>query len=163
MEQRVDEINPILEHEIQGHKIFVGTYRHYLDQKRRITIPSEWRAQIGSPKSLYILPDVRQKCLCAFPVSEMTQRLNRIRQYSIADQKARHFARVLGSKSDLLSWDSQGRIRIKDELLDMAKLVDEVVLVGAFDRLELWNPEELQAALGDGTVDLTEAAQYVGF
>ncbi|MCX7590971.1 MAG: hypothetical protein N2255_05015 [Kiritimatiellae bacterium] len=163
MDQKIEEINPILEHEVEGQKIFVSTYRHYLDNKRRITIPSPWRAQIGSPKSLYIIPDVHQKCLCAFPASEMLQRLERIRQYSIADKKARHFARVLASKSDLISWDSQGRIRIKDELLDLARLVDEVVLVGAFDRFELWNPEELRSALGASDMDLGEAAQYVGF
>ena len=70
---------------------------------------------------------------------------------------------MLGESSDLLSWDSQGRIRIKDRLLDFAGLSDRVVLVGALDRFELWNPDLREAA---GVLDqerLEEAARYVGF
>jgi DNA-binding transcriptional regulator/RsmH inhibitor MraZ len=61
-----------------------------------------------------------------------------------------------------VSWDVQGRIRIKDELLDKAQIKDEVILVGAFDRFELWSPEQLKKA---GTLEqgkLEEAAKYAG-
>jgi len=159
----MDEVNPVLEHEIKGQGVFVSHFTHSLDPKKRLTIPSEWRAQIGSPRSLYVLPDVQQKCLCIFPSGEMTRRLEKFRHHSIADSKARQFARVLASQSDLVSWDSQGRIRIKDSLLDSADLVDQVVLVGAFDRFELWNPEVFEEAGGMDQAGIREAAKYVGF
>lgn len=155
--------SPSLENEIRGQGVFVSRYVHHLDPKRRLTIPSEWRAQISSPRSLYVLPDVHHKCLCVFPAAEMMRRLNAIRHHSVADRRARDFARVLASQSDLVAWDSQGRIRIKDNLLDYAELKDEVIMVGAFDYFELWSPPQFEAALKTSPISLQDAAQYVGF
>ena len=159
----VDESNIVLEEEIRGQGVFVNHYTHSLDPKKRLTIPSGWRAQVGDPKSLYVLPDIHQKCLCVVPAGEMGRRLEKMRRQSIADDRARQFARVLGSKSDLVSWDSQGRIRIKDELLEFAELTDRVVLVGAIDMFELWNPDRFGGLDGMGQDALGEAAKYVGF
>ena len=159
----VDVLNPILEQEIQGQGVFVSTFTHALDPKKRLTIPSGWRAQVGDPKSLYVLPDVNHKCLRVFPAAEMTRRLDKIRDTSLSDQKARQFARVIGSRADLVSWDAQGRIRIKDELLSFAGVVDRVILVGTFDTFEVWSPDHLEGAGGLSDEQLREAARYVGF
>ena len=152
-----------LEDEVRGQGVFVSSFTHQLDPKKRLTIPSQWRAQVGVPKTLYVLPDVHHRCLCVFPSTEITHRLEKMRHLSIADSKARQFARVLAAQSDLVSWDSQGRIRIKDGLLAFANLTDEVVLVGALDRFELWNPGHLDEAGGLDRDNLEEAAKYVGF
>ena len=143
--------------------MFVGEFRHALDPKKRLTIPSEWRSQVGDTKSLYVLPDIHEPCLRVFPAGEIMQRLDAMRRHSIADRKARQFARALASRSDLVSWDAQGRIRIKDDLLSHAGIVDQVVLVGAFDSFELWSPEQLDEAGGLDRTDLQDAARYVGF
>jgi len=143
--------------------VFVGRFVHSLDPKKRLTIPSGWRAQVRGTNSLYIIPDVQEKCLCVFPSSEMHRRLAERRHTSIADRKARQFARVLASQSDLVAWDSQGRIRVKDELLDFAGLADRVVLLGAFESFELWNPDDLKAAGGLDRSRIEEAAAHVGF
>lgn len=161
--QAMDESNVILENEIKGQGIFVGEFTHSLDPKKRLTIPSEWRAQVGSPKSLYVLRDVTDKCLCVFPTSELQRRIERIRHHSIADARARQFTRMLGSQSDLVAWDSQGRIRIKDDLLNFADLKDQIVLVGAFHSFELWSPDNWGRVRGTDRGTLYEAAQYVGF
>lgn len=143
--------------------VFVSSFRHSLDPKKRLTIPAEWREQVAPDVSLYVLPDVHHRCLCVFPASEMIHRLQSIRNHSFADREARQFARVLASKSDLVSWDSQGRIRVKDELLDFARLDGVVVMVGAFDRFELWDPESLAEEGGMDDGRLPDAATYVGF
>ncbi|MDD4872830.1 MAG: hypothetical protein PHR77_19940 [Kiritimatiellae bacterium] len=159
----MDENNAILEKETKGYGIFVGEFTHSLDPKKRLTIPSEWRVQVGTPKSLYVLRDVTDKCLCVFSASELQRRIESIRHHSIADTKARQFSRILGAKSDLVAWDSQGRIRIKDELLDFAGLIDQVVMVGTFHSFELWNPDNWNKVSGSDTGTIREAAQYVGF
>jgi len=159
----MDDGSNTLKNKFKGQGIFVGEFPHSLDPKRRLTIPSEWRAQVGTPRSLYVLQDVTEKCLCVFPASELQRRIEKIRNHSIADAKARHFTRMLGSKSDLVDWDTQGRIRIKDELLDFAELVDQVILVGVFHSFELWSPENFKKVSGSDRGTILEAAQYVGF
>ena len=150
--------------EMAGQGVFVNTYTHSLDTKKRLTIPSDWRELAGVPRRLFVLPGVNDKCLCVYPAREMTRRLEKLRNLSIADEKGRHLARMLASRSDLVPWDTQGRIRIKDELLDFADLKNQVIMVGTFDGFELWSPDRWkeqnssmeQPKLGD-------AARYVGF
>ena len=150
-------------HEERAPGVFVSSFKHSLDPKKRLTIPADWREQVGAPGKLYVMPDVHDRCLFVFPASEMMHRIQSMRQHGVADKKARSFARVLASQSDLVSWDSQGRIRIKDELLAFANLTDQVELVGALDRFELWNPETLREAGALDRDSLMDAAQYVGF
>lgn len=91
----------------------------------------------------------------------MAPRLENLRKVSIADEKATQFARTLAFRSDLVTWDAQGRIRIKDELLDGADLANQVVLVGRFNVFELWSPDEWNKV--SGSMDpsrLAEAARY---
>jgi len=154
---RTEAIEPTIE------GAFVGTYEHALDPKRRMTIPSGWRDRVTGPKSLYVLPGVDEKCLCVLPAREMVRRLESMGHHSIADAKARRFARSLGSRTDLVDWDSQGRIRIKDELLDGAGIKDKAVLVGNFRFFEIWNPDLLKKAGVVEEKDVLEAVRHVGF
>ena len=143
--------------------VFVNTYVHSLDAKKRLTIPADWRELVGVPGRLFVLPSVTELCLCVYPAREITRRIERLRNLSIADQKGRQLARTLASRSDLVPWDAQGRIRIKDELLGYAGLVSQVVLVGTFDGFELWSEEkwnEQQQHMDQQW--LGEAARYVG-
>jgi DNA-binding transcriptional regulator/RsmH inhibitor MraZ len=71
---------------------------------------------------------------------------------------------VLASSADLVTWDGQGRIRIKDELLAYAELTDQVLMASNFRGFELWNPQRWAAAdQVAATEGLVEAAKYVGF
>jgi MraZ protein len=150
--------------ELSGQGVFVNTYTHSLDSKKRLTIPSDWRELVGVPRRLFVLPGVNVKCLCVYPAREMTRRLEKLRNLSIADEKGRQLARTLASRSDLVPWDSQGRIRIKDDLLDFAELANQVILVGTFDGFELWSPDKWKQQIGStDQTGLGEAARYVGF
>jgi len=144
--------------------VFVNRYEHGLDTKKRLTVPSEWRELVGVPHRVFVMPGITDPCLAVYPAREMAQRMQSIRKLSISDRKGRQLARTLGSRSDLVPWDSAGRIRIKDELLDFAGLSKQVVMVGTFDGFELWNPERWAAVNDDPDAPgLGEAAEYVGF
>ncbi|MCE9615038.1 MAG: cell division/cell wall cluster transcriptional repressor MraZ [Lentisphaerae bacterium] len=159
----MEQDNTSLESQVSGLGMFVGNFVHSLDPKSRITIPAVWRAQVGKPESVYVLPDFHHKCLNVYPAGEMIRKLESLRRYKMADEKARRFSRVLGGNSELLAWDTQGRIRIKDELLTFAGLTDRIVLVGALDRFELWNPENSVQGAELGLQNLREVGPDVEF
>jgi MraZ protein len=121
--------------------IFLNTYRHSLDPKKRMTIPSQWRGELGPSKTVYVMPSVKARYLNVFPASVMAQILDRIKNLSMADEEGRQMVRVLGSQSELLTWDSQGRIRISDELLGYAGVTDQVVMAGVIQSFEIWDSE----------------------
>ena len=109
MDLNVERENTLLEDEIRGFSMFVGDFTHTLDTKKRLTIPSVWRAQVESPRSFYVLPDPNQRCLNLYASKEMLPKLDRIRRLSMSDAKARHYARVLGRASDLVRAGSGSR------------------------------------------------------
>jgi len=143
--------------------LFVSQFTHSLDPKKRLTIPSLWRENVGSPRQLFVLRGVNKKCLHVFPAREIQKRLETIQARSIADERATQFMRVLASSADLVTWDSQGRIRIKDELLDYADLKDQVLMASNFRGFELWNPKRWTEAEKAASDEFIEAAKYVGF
>ncbi len=147
-----------------GPGAFVSSYLHALDPKKRLTIPSEWRDQVGAPPSLYVLPGLNDdQCLYVFPAREISQRLEKLRNVGIGDKKARAFTRIFASRSDLIpAWDAQGRIRIKDDLLEYASLADQVRMIGAFDHFQLWNPERWASASHLDATTMEEAVRYIG-
>lgn len=147
---------------LAGQGNFVGSFTHALDPKRRLTIPAVWRMQVGNPPVLYVLPDIHEKCLCLFPAADWMRRIEKLRHHSLTDRRARQLARALGSQSELLPWDVQGRIRIKDELLAQAGLTDEVVLLGAFEYIEIWSAKNLAEARAASPTGLGDVAEYVG-
>lgn len=159
----VDQDNTELVEAIGGIGMFVGEFQHSLDPKKRLTIPSVWRVQVGDPKSLFVLPDFHERCLNVLPAAEMARKLEKIRRHSLADRKVMEFTRTLGAAADLVSWDTQGRVRIKDKLLLFAGITEQVLMVGAMDKFQLWNPDFRKDS---GEVDqgrLVEAGLYVDF
>ena len=142
---------------------FVGNYTHSLDGKKRVTIPSDWREAAGNP-TLYVLPGVGVNCLYVVTAREMAQRLEKVRAASVANIQAQTFLRNFFSRADRVVLDAQGRIRVKDELLDHAGILNQMVLVGVGSRFELWSPEswnEQNSQLDQSK--FAEAAQYIGF
>ncbi|AKJ65004.1 division/cell wall cluster transcriptional repressor MraZ [Kiritimatiella glycovorans] len=144
--------------------VFVGTYRHALDPKRRLTIPSEWRALMAETNRVYVIPGIEERCLYVYTAQEMTRRMQKVRDLSVADEKARTLLRQVASQASSAVWDSQGRIRINDALLEHAGIEAQVVLSGAFFRFEVWSPGEFDRVSRESAEGgLAEAARYAGF
>jgi len=143
---------------------FCGNYLHNLDPKRRLTVPSEWRALVGQPEQFFVLPSVGdERHLYVYPARVMGPKLRNIHNLSMADAQGRTYLRIMGSRSEMLGWDSQGRIRVRDELLAYAGLASEVLLVGNFEGFELWNPKAWQAVVSKlDDRGLLDASKYVG-
>lgn len=143
---------------------FCGTYLHNLDPKRRLTVPSEWRALVGQPEQFFVIPSVGDdRHLYVYPARVMGPKLRNIHNLSMADAQGRTYLRIMGSRSEMLGWDTQGRIRVRDELLAHAGLTSEVLLVGNFEGFELWNPkawESVASKMDDR--GLLDASKYVG-
>jgi MraZ protein len=142
---------------------FVGQYRHALDPKRRMTIPADWRAMVGGSPQVFVIPAVEARHLYVFPARALAPRLQRVHDISMADPEGRNYLRIMGARSELLTWDSQGRIRVRDELLTYAGVTTEAVLVGNWEGFEIWNPDawaRVEASVGEA--ELKKATKYVG-
>lgn len=127
--------------------LFVGSFHHSLDPKRRLIIPSGWRAIAGDPPRFYAFPHPEHACLYLYTLSEMNRRLHRLRGQGMTDALMEQAVRSMTAAADALLVDAQGRVRIKDELLAHAEVKSKVVLVGILTRIELWSEEKFDMAL----------------
>ena len=95
---------------------------------------------MGAPAYVYVMPDPREKCLNLVPPGEMEGRLAKLREKALFDKHASEAMRIIGEHSEQLTVDVQGRIRVRDRLLNFAGIDDKVVMIGAFNRVQIWSP-----------------------
>ena len=124
----------------------VGRFDHRLDPKRRLTIPLQWYECLGSPKRVAVMRSRSgDACLEIFTEAEQMERMKHFEELSRRDRSVKDFLRAVSENTEILSVDSQNRIRISDYLLRHAKVgADEsqVVLLGMAGHFELWSLAE---------------------
>ena len=123
--------------------VLVGRYDYAMDPKKRFTIPSGWRAVMGNPEYVYVMPDRKERCLNLVPRAEMEARLEKLREKALFDPALNAALQTIGANSEQLTLDSQGRIRVCDKLLQFANLTTTVAMVGSVRMVKLWDPKAL--------------------
>ena len=151
------EVNQVLAGAGGAQAPFMGKHVHKLDPKKRLTIPSGWRELMGGD-GVYLMPglDGRQ-CLMLMPQPVMTDVLSRLQNMKFSNAEHMDLTLEVAMESDHLRFDAQGRIRVKDDHLALAELSGEVVLAGAINRVELWNPELLKSRTSAGITNAAKA------
>ena len=150
-----------MENDVQNPPVFSGTFRHSLDGKHRVTIPARWRH--GEQSDVYLMPSSDNQYLYALPLAEfqkVNEKLSSDSRISAAGR--RQFARYYFSRALHCTIDRQGRLLITEDFLALAALKTDVVLVGAFDRFEIWSPERWDGAVLAEANTFREVANLIG-
>jgi len=121
---------------------FVGRYEHSLDTKGRVILPAKFR---GSFERGGFLTQHPEGCLALWTLGEFERQMEAMLQRAGTGQRGRNQARVWASNSAEVEIDRQGRMQIPSHLRDFAGLEAEVLVHGAIDRVELWNPADWAA------------------
>ena len=141
--------------------VFVGTYRHTVDEKNRVAIPAKWRAAARGSQEFYVLPDPKS-CLVVLPATAMNKMVDRADDISIGEYERRDVLRLISSRAHGTPCDKQGRINLTDALLQHAGLDRDAVLIGVLNKFEIWSPgrwaEQDRNAMGS----FSEAAKQLG-
>jgi len=120
-----------------------GRFYHALDQKKRLTIPSEWRKAWGEPESVYVFTDLTRECLIMVPPAEMDKLRQKLDAASILDSSALAIWSDFFDCAQQIVIDSAGRIRINDDLMSFAGITSKVTLRGALRNAEIWATEKM--------------------
>jgi MraZ protein len=108
---------------------FVGRYEHSLDIKGRVILPAKFRAQFE-----------RGGYLALWTPGEFDRQMAVMQERAESGRANRNRARLWASSSHEVEIDRQGRMAIPSYLRAFAGLENEVLVHGAIDRVELWNP-----------------------
>jgi MraZ protein len=126
---------------------FFGNYLQRLDGKRRPVVPQKFRDQIGEAelrRGLVVTPGL-DGCLFLFSMSLWEAVAGELGSAHFSRFDTRKLQRLFLSQAKEVTPDKVGRISLPDELREMAGIEDEVMFVGLWNRIELWNPSRWQA------------------
>jgi MraZ protein len=115
---------------------YTDSFGHAFDAKGRITVPAEWR-QGSFEASLFVFPS-SDRCLKVYPASWLGRVQEQVSQLKAGDPQ-RKGAEDLATKAQSATFDTQGRIMVKEKLREGAGLKKDAVLVGRLDHFEIWD------------------------
>ena len=140
--------------------MFIGEYSYTIDHKRRLSIPSKFRASLGREA---VVTRWLENCLVLYPMKEWEKFTEKLEKLPGTQIDARGFSRVLLSGASDVSFDKLGRILIPDYLTEYAALKKNVTIIGLSNKIEIWDEvnwnkyrKKTEQALGDIASKLKE-------
>lgn len=145
----------------QSQSMYAGEFRHNLDAKNRLTVPSKWRFD-GDDKNTYLAFKDPAGCITVYPPAMVAALQEKLATIGMGDQQGqRAITQLLGS-SDTFTFDKSGRININERLYRYAGIDKAVVLVGTVNKFSIWDPERYEAYVGEGDADIGEILGKLG-
>lgn len=121
--------------------VYAGEFRHAVDAKHRVTVPSRWRTGSGK-EEFFAVPDPAGNFLMILPPREFERVKSDVEANpAIAPADRRKFIRRFYALAQLVAVDKQGRILLPEEYCRRLGLDGDVVLIGSHSRMEIWNTQ----------------------
>ena len=118
--------------------MLIGKTEHSIDAKGRYILPAKFRMDMG--KDL-VLAKGKDKCLYVYPVAQWQETVAELRNSTDSSEASRRHLRNFFSSAFDVTVDSQFRIVIPPELRKYACLDKDIVTVGMYSRLEIWDKQ----------------------
>lgn len=122
--------------------MFTGEYRHAIDDKGRLAVPSRFRAQLDGGA---VVARWLDSCLAVFPRAAWDALADKVGGLPITDANARVFQRYVFAGAFEAELDKAGRVLVPATLRTFAELETEAVVVGSRDHAEIWAPARWDA------------------
>lgn len=116
--------------------MFLGQHEHSMDEKGRIIMPSKFRDDLGDS---FIITLGLDRCLFVYPMVEWEKLASDLQELPFGKKDTRSFKRTLASRALISSFDQQGRVIISKYLRDYAEIHKNVMIIGVFERIEIWD------------------------
>lgn len=143
---------------------FVGEFRHNLDDKGRLTIPSQWRPEVDSESNAFLALPSLEGYVTVYPPKMIAQLEARISQISMGDTEGQAAVEALMSTAHYFSCDKQGRINLNQALIRHAGIKKSAVLLGKLSTFSIYSDELYNAVRSKTPVSReTQAEVYKRF
>ena len=116
-----------------------GKYKHTVDEKGRLFVPSKLREELGN--TFYVTLGL-DHCLSVYTESGWQAILDKYNALPIVQARKMRFLFANAAKCEP---DKQGRFLIPTELRDYAGLKQEVTFIGQAGHAEIWDSEAYDA------------------
>lgn len=142
--------------------MFKGQFTYSIDNKGRISIPAKLRKHI-SPEAndTFVMTRGLSSCIDLYPMDEWLKIEEKLLQLNSFSESEARFLRMISQYASEDKMDSQARILIPQNLLEYAKIENEVLILGALRKIEVWNPKVFENYLKSSPESYEEIAAKV--
>ena len=119
--------------------MLIGTYRHAIDAKKRMRMPSKFKNELGND---FIITKGTNKNLFVFSKEQFDGLYEKMMNLPLFDEEAQKPVRKFLSSAFEPEEDAQGRVLLSKELIAFAGITKNIVFVGVGNRVEIWAEEE---------------------
>ena len=134
---------------------YLGSFQHQIDEKGRLSLPAQFRRESGG--QTLVLVHVFPDSLTLYPESTWAGVQEKLREAMRGSPANRAWALRVTANAVEVEPDKQGRILVPQRMQDAVGIAGPALVVGAIDRIEIWNPERFTAvtAPAEQTDDIT--------
>ncbi|MFI3284534.1 MAG: division/cell wall cluster transcriptional repressor MraZ [Erysipelotrichaceae bacterium] len=136
--------------------MFIGEYRHNLDAKNRIIIPSKYRDELGAT---FIVTLGLDGCLTIYSYEQWSRLLEELKKLPDTKKESRMYRRLIIAKASECELDKQGRIQLPSHLVKGAQMQKECVVVGVSEHVEIWALETWNAFYEEASASFEDIAE----
>lgn len=122
-----------------------------MDEKGRVSLPAQFRR--GLDADTFVLMQVHSDALTLYPPETWQRVEERLVEMQQRRPETRHYLLGRIANAHDVTPDKQGRILIPERLRRVAELETEVLIVGALDKIEVWNPGRFDKSVEAGRDD----------
>ena len=135
--------------------LFTGNHPRTLDEKNRLQIPADFRAEILSESKrigsdveavLYFTPGPLDNTLSIYTRNSLEALIRRISTDTVDSPEAQAFE-LFYSLVERVEMDKQGRLVMPQSLLAARSLGKELTLAGQVHRIDVWRTDEFAEAV----------------
>ncbi len=125
--------------------MFIGEFTHTLDDKKRLSLPSKFRKELGKT---VIITHGLDNCLFMFTLPQWNKIAEQLGNTSLGNADSRGFNRIMLAGAVELEVDTAGRVLIPDFLRQYIGVngTDEknskLVFAGVHTRIEIWEEKK---------------------
>lgn len=138
--------------------MLLGEYKHNVDAKGRVSVPSKFRGDLGQS---FVVTKGLDNCLYLYSKDEWKKFEDKLKNLPITSQEARSFVRFFFAGASECEVDKQGRINIPQNLREYAKIQKDVVIVGVSTRAEIWSNDNWNKYTNSDSLDVSKIASQM--
>ncbi len=136
--------------------MFTGEYRHSIDDKGRLIIPSKIRQSLGED---IVITRGLDGCLFGYDKKSWEKLMEKLNSLPFTKKDVRSFTRFIASGACTLDFDKQGRINLPSYLMKHANLDKDVVIIGVSNRIEIWDSNKWDEFIDTNIDNLSDIAE----
>ncbi len=139
---------------------FIGEYEDVpVDPKGRLILPAAFRKVLPLGVNSFVIARWFDGCLAGFEPTRWKQVLRQLLELGGGQRQTRQLNRTLAARAVEVKIDGQGRILIPRKHLDMAAVSERATVIGAVDRVEIWDSGRYITYMQEADEKLEEIAE----